>query len=140
VIVNRSMPQVSVIPELAYRDVCEAAGWLCGAFGLRERLLIGGHRIQLVYGDGALVVIELDPAVVDIPATHALLVRVDDADAHHERAVAHGARITSPPTDYPYGERQYSALDIAGHRWTFSQSIADSDPASWGGELVDAGD
>jgi uncharacterized glyoxalase superfamily protein PhnB len=136
-IVNRSIPQVSVIPELAYRDVREAAAWLCDAFGFRERLRIGGHRIQLVYGDGALVVVELDPGIVAIPATHALLVRVDDADAHHERAAAHGARIPSPPTDYPYGERQYNAVDPGGHRWRFSQSIADSDPADWGGELVE---
>jgi hypothetical protein len=43
----------------------------------------------------------------------------------------------SPPTDYRYGERQYTAKDVGGHRWTFSQSIADVDPADWGGELVD---
>jgi uncharacterized glyoxalase superfamily protein PhnB len=33
------------------------------------------------------------------------------------------------------GERQYSAEDLGGHVWTFSQSIADVDPASWGGIL-----
>jgi uncharacterized glyoxalase superfamily protein PhnB len=38
--------------------------------------------------------------------------------------------------DYPYGERQYSAVDVGGHHWTFSESIADVDPADWGGELV----
>lgn len=47
----------------------------------------------------------------------------------------HGARILSPPTDFPYGERQYNAEATGGHRWTFSQSIADVDPATWGGEL-----
>jgi uncharacterized glyoxalase superfamily protein PhnB len=47
-----------------------------------------------------------------------------------------GATVLGTPTDYPYGERQYSALDPGGHRWTFSQSIADVDPAAWGGELV----
>jgi hypothetical protein len=26
--------------------------------------------------------------------------------------------------------------DLAGHRWTFSRSIADADPRDWGGELV----
>jgi uncharacterized glyoxalase superfamily protein PhnB len=45
-------------------------------------------------------------------------------------------KILSPPADYPYGERQYSVEDLGGRRWTFSQSIADSDPASWGGELL----
>jgi uncharacterized glyoxalase superfamily protein PhnB len=137
VIENRSVPSASVIPELAYRDVREAAEWLCNAFGFRERLRIGNHRAQLVFGNGALIVIELAPDVREVPARHAILVRVDDADAHHERAAANGARITSPPTDYPYGERQYNAEDIGGHRWTFSQSIADADPAAWGGTMID---
>jgi uncharacterized glyoxalase superfamily protein PhnB len=43
----------------------------------------------------------------------------------------------SPPTDYPYGERQCTVEDLGGHHWTFSQSIADVDPADWGGVLVD---
>ncbi|MEK6226648.1 MAG: hypothetical protein AABM40_10210 [Chloroflexota bacterium] len=44
--------------------------------------------------------------------------------------------MLQPPTDYPYGERRYSALDLAGHHWTFSQSIADVDPASRGGTAI----
>jgi hypothetical protein len=27
--------------------------------------------------------------------------------------------------------------DLGGHRWTFSQTIADADPASWGGTLME---
>jgi len=65
------------------------------------------------------------------------MVRVSDVDSHHRRAIEHGAKILSPPKDYPYGERQYSAVDPGGHRWDFSESIADVDPASWGGELLD---
>jgi uncharacterized glyoxalase superfamily protein PhnB len=140
VIQNRSVPSASVIPELAYDDVTEAAQWLCNAFGFTERLRIGNHRVQLVFGDGALIVIERGQGTSDEEdvLTHAILVRVVDADRHHEQAVKHGARIVRPPTDFPYGERQYNAEDIGGHFWTFSQSIADVDPASWGGELVGA--
>ena len=127
---NRSVPAASVIPELAYADVAEAAEWLCAAFGFHERLRIGNHRAQLVYGNGALVVIEGT-------GTSTVLVRVEDADAHCEQAEGHGARILDRPTDFPYGERQYNAEDIGGHRWTFSQSIADVDPASWGGTPID---
>jgi uncharacterized glyoxalase superfamily protein PhnB len=127
---NRSVPNASVIPELPYRDVRAAAKWLCEAFGFRERLRIGTHRVQLVYGDGAVI-------AIDGGATGcSLLVRVDDVDAHCDRASAHGARIVRPPVDYPYGERQYTAEDIGSHQWTFSQTIADADPAEWGGELV----
>jgi uncharacterized glyoxalase superfamily protein PhnB len=135
VIANRSVPTASVIPELAYPDVLEAARWLCDAFGFTERLRIGTHRVQLVLGNGAMVVTELrDNAAREADhATHSTLVRVGDADAHRARAAAAGAKILDEPTDYPYGERQYSAEDSGGHRWTFSQSIADVDPTSWGG-------
>jgi uncharacterized glyoxalase superfamily protein PhnB len=126
---NRSVPTASVIPELPYRDVREAAEWLCRAFGFRERLQIGDHRAQLVYEDGAVIVIEGEAG-----PSH-LLVRVADADAHRARAEAAGATILSDPTDWPYGERQYSVEDLGGHRWTFSESIADVDPAEWGGTL-----
>ncbi len=49
------------------------------------------------------------------------------------RARESGARILPEPTDYPYGERQCSAMDLAGHRWCCTQSIADLAPWQWGG-------
>ena len=135
---NRSVPPASVIPELAYRDVNEASRWLCAAFGFTERLRIGNHRVQLVYGNGAVIAIELgEKAAPEADrATHALLVRVEDADAHRDQAARAGAKILDEPADYPYGERQYNAEDVGGHRWTFSQSIADVDPATWGGTPI----
>ena len=140
VIVNRSVPRSAVIPVLTYDDVAEASAWLCRAFGFKERLRIGDHRVQLVFGDGAVILTAgRTESPVGGPVTHAVHVRVDDADRHHEQAERSGARILQPPTDYPYGERQYSALDLAGHHWTFSQSIADVDPASWGGVSADSG-
>jgi uncharacterized glyoxalase superfamily protein PhnB len=39
------------------------------------------------------------------------------------------------PTDFEYGERQYSVADPWGHQWTFSETLEDVDPASWGGIL-----
>lgn len=133
---NRSIPPADVIPVLEYASVTEAVEWICRVFGFEVRLRIGDHRVQLTYGNGAMVVRDTSNRAVGAPLGHSMLVRVADANAHHARAVAHGARITSPPTDYPYGERQYSVVDIGGHSWAFSESIADSDPASWGGELV----
>ena len=135
---NRSMPSATVIPELAYPDVRAAVAWLCRWFGFQERLRIGEHRAQLVLGDGAVIVVGL-PLPYDGQAPpesrHAVTVRVDDVDAHYRHVEASGARTCGPPVDYPYGERQYSALDPGGHRWTFSQSVADVDPRDWGGEV-----
>jgi uncharacterized glyoxalase superfamily protein PhnB len=128
---NRSVPTAAVIPELPYPDVREAVDWLSRAFGFKERLQIGDHRAQLVYEGGAVIAIQ-----GDAPGS-TLLVRVPDADAHRAQAEAAGAKILSEPTDWPYGERQYSAEDLGGHRWTFSESISDIDPAEWGGTLKD---
>jgi len=134
---NRSIPSATIIPELGYADVRAAATWLCDVLGFTERLRIANHRIQLTLGAGALVVIEApitaDPAYA---STHVMMLRVDDADAVFARAIAHGAKALRPPTDYPYGERQCTLRDPGGHVWTLSQSIADVDPADWGGELL----
>jgi uncharacterized glyoxalase superfamily protein PhnB len=67
---------------------------------------------------------------------HSIMVRVADVDAHAAQALLAGARVVSPPTTFPFGERQYTVEDLGGHRWTFTQSVADIDPASWGGELI----
>jgi uncharacterized glyoxalase superfamily protein PhnB len=129
---NRSMPPSTVIPVLAYPDLREAVDWLGRAFGFVERLRIADHRAQLFFEGGWLVVTG-PPAV----GPGRVMVRVADADRHRERAERCGARIVNPPTDYPYGERQYTAEDPGGHLWTFSQTIADVDPATWGGVLFE---
>lgn len=134
---NRSIPRATVIPVLIYPDVREAVDWLEGAFGFVERVRIGeGHRSQLSYGDGAVIVGDVradrrPPRAGEV--THSVMVRVEDADAHCERARAHGARIVEEPRDFEYGERQYTAADPVGHQWTFSQTLADVAPEEWGG-------
>lgn len=124
------MPNATVIPTLAYPNVREATEWLCRAFGFEERLQIADHRAQLTFGDGAIVVTQSDVA----PKT-SIMIRVADVDQHFAHAREHGAKILSEPMSQPYGERQYTALDPDGHIWTFSQSIADVDPADWGGVM-----
>ena len=138
--VNRSIPMSTVIPVLIYPDVRAAVAWLSAAFGLAERVRIGeNHRAQLRFGDGAVIVGDVrydrrPPRPGE--ATHSVVVRVEDARAHCERARAHGAEILMEPTDFEYGERQYTAEDLAGHQWTFSETLADVAPEEWGGESV----
>ena len=147
---NRSMPESVVIPELAYRDVAEAVAWLCSAFGFKERLRIGDHRAQLSLGTGSVIVTRQEPTGVRVetpalerrsprqPApSHSIRVRIEDVNGHHRHALQHGARIVRPPADHPFGERQYTAEDPGGHVWTFSQTLADVDPATWGGTQAD---
>jgi uncharacterized glyoxalase superfamily protein PhnB len=140
---NRSIPRSTVVPVLIYPDVRAAVAWLTEAFGFAERVRIGeNHRAQMRFGDGAVIVADvrhdrLPPRPGE--STHSVLVRVDDARAHCEHARAHGAQILMEPTDFEYGERQYHAEDLAGHQWTFSETLADTAPEEWGGETIGAG-
>jgi uncharacterized glyoxalase superfamily protein PhnB len=144
---NRSIPASTVIPVLVYPDVREAVAWLSAAFGFAERVRIGeDHRSQLsVGGDGGgggLIIADVrhdrrPPRPGEV--THSVTVRVENARAHCERARQHGARILMEPTDFEYGERQYSAEDLAGHQWTFSETLADVAPEEWGGTCITPG-
>jgi uncharacterized glyoxalase superfamily protein PhnB len=140
VLPNRSVPAATVIPVLVYRDVSAAVAWLTEAFGFAERVRIGeNHRAQLQFGEGALIVAEAGgdrQAPEPGGSSASVLVRVPDARAHCERARAAGARILMEPTDFEFGERQYSAEDFAGHRWTFSETLADVAPEAWGGQSI----
>ncbi len=130
---NRSRPPGVIIPEIPYANIQEAADWLCRAFGFKKRLQIGNHRFQLTLGDNSIVAIEGK----DSNLSCSLLVLVDDVDNRYEQAKAMGAETIREPTDYPFGERQCTVKDIGGHRWTFSQTIADVDPTAWGGILFE---
>jgi uncharacterized glyoxalase superfamily protein PhnB len=137
---NRSIPSSGVVPVLIYPDVREAVAWLTEAFGFAERVRIGeDHRSQMRAGDGAVIIGDVrhdrrPPRPGEV--THSVMVRVDDARGHCEGARAQGARILMEPTDFEYGERQYTAEDPAGHQWTFSETLADVAPEAWGGVLV----
>jgi uncharacterized glyoxalase superfamily protein PhnB len=146
------MPTATVIPVLVYEDVAEAVEWLCDTFGFVEQVRVGNHRAQLTIGDGAVIVRERrvpgvrdssDSVILRPPrrgeVSHVIMVRVEDLDSHYQHARQSGARIVDPPTEHEYGERQYGAEDLAGHRWTFSQTVADVAPEGWGGQTVGAG-
>ena len=129
---NRTMPPCTIIPELVYEDVTEARRWLCDVFGLAERWHAGDHRAQLSFAGGTIAITEPRTSRA-LPGPISMVVRVDDAEAHCAHARARGATILHDPRDFPYGERQYTAEDLGGHRWCFSQSIADVAPEEWGG-------
>jgi catechol 2,3-dioxygenase-like lactoylglutathione lyase family enzyme len=48
---------------------------------------------------------------------------VDDVDAVHERAVAHGHRPEFPPADAPWGERYFHLRDPDGHELSFARPL-----------------
>jgi uncharacterized glyoxalase superfamily protein PhnB len=134
---NRSAPPGAVVPWLVYPDVGRAIAWLTGAFGFAERLRTPPgpdgsiHHAQVAVGEAVRegCVVLTSGSGTGGPS---LFIPVDDVDAHCEHARLFGARIVSEPRTCEFGERQYSVEDLAGYRWTFSQSVADVDPKDWG--------
>jgi uncharacterized glyoxalase superfamily protein PhnB len=145
VVDNRSAPPGPLVPHLCYQDTNVAAEWLCRAFGFREVLRWGSRddlSVQLAVGNGAIFL--RAPRAGDgatgrtlrppLPGegSHSMLVPVPDVDEHCRVAMSQGARLQRELQTYPQiGERQYTVLDLAGHVWTFSQSVADVDPHAW---------
>jgi uncharacterized glyoxalase superfamily protein PhnB len=143
-IMNRSAPCGTIVPSLIYVDVAKAVDWLCDVFGFTERLRAAGEdgkitHAQLAIGQGGVTLGAsrvADGAEFRPPrpneVSQTLSVHVEDVDRHYEHAKQRGARILQPPTTFPYGERQYTVEDLDGHRWTFSQAVADVRPEEWG--------
>jgi predicted enzyme related to lactoylglutathione lyase len=140
---NRSAPPGPIVPRLIYKDVAKAIDWLRGAFGFTERLRTPPepdgitHHAQLAVGGGS-VILTSQAAANPNEFIQALIVQVENIDAHCQRARQFGARILSPPDTKPFGERQYSAEDLEGHRWTFTESVADVQPETWGATVAQA--
>lgn len=143
-IANRSAPKATVVPILVYEDVGKALEFLTRAFGFKERLRAehGGSisHAQMDIGECSIMMgkqggpfrAPQDSATVSQYAT----VHIENIDDHCERARAAGAVILKEPTDMPFGVRQYTAKDIGGHWWTFSENIRDVDPSEWGAKVA----
>jgi uncharacterized glyoxalase superfamily protein PhnB len=113
-----------IVPLLQYKDAPAALDWLEKAFGLTRT---EDHRdddgnvvhAELTYGDGMVMV----SGAGDRFGTHHgqgwCYVVIEDADAHHARAVEAGAEIVEELTDQEYGSRDYSARDPEGNLWSF---------------------
>lgn len=140
---NRSAPTATIVPILVYEDVGAAIDWLCRAFGFTERLRaerggVIGHA-QLMVGDGSIMIGRQGGPFRAPQSTKEVSqyvhVTVADVDRHFEHAKHAGAAIVHAPMDQPFGERQYTARDPAGHWWTFSQHIRDVAPEEWGAQV-----
>lgn len=140
---NQSAPSATVVPIVVYEDAGKAVEWLCRAFGFTERLRAPREgtvsHAQLVVGDGAIMVGRQGrefraPRRGEV--SQYVLVHVENVDGHFETAKRVGATIVDPVRNKPFGERQYTAEDPEGHRWTFSQHIADVPPQAWGATLA----
>lgn len=123
------------ISILVYEDIPTVHAWLVRVFGLGAgRLVYDDHggcvHGEVLAGDGVIWLHQVSPAfglaspMTVGAATGTTAVMVEDVDAHHDHARDEGAEIIYPPTDQPYGYREYSARDPEGGLWSFMKPLA----------------
>lgn len=124
--------------SVIYRDPKAALDWLEKAFGFEVTMAIDGppeapemcHYEMSHAGRGRIMIGAQwnewvrSPASIGGSNTQTVHVHMPDGlDEHCERARRAGATIESEPEDQFYGDRSYRAVDLEGHRWTFSMTV-----------------
>ncbi len=138
----KGWPRLST--ALYYKDPSRMIDWLCQAYGFELRLKVEGdggqiEHSELCFGE-AVVMVSGERAVGErfaVPGlsplsahanTQALMLYVDDVEAHCAQARASGAHILNEPETHDYGDdywsdRSYGALDPEQHHWWFAQRL-----------------
>jgi len=123
---NRSAPTAAIVPILVYEDVGKALEFLSRAFGFKERLRAewGGaiSHAQMDIGGGSIMMGKQGGPF-----------KAPSGDSVSQYAHVH---VENVDAQMPFGVRQYTAKDIGGHWWTFSQNVRDVDPADWGATVA----
>ncbi|MPZ99762.1 MAG: glyoxalase, partial [Dehalococcoidia bacterium] len=82
----------------------------------RGRIMVGAEWTERVRSPSSIGGVNTQSIEVQLP---------DGLDEHCERARTAGAEIEAEPEEQFYGDRTYRAIDLEGHRWTFSVHVRD---------------
>ncbi len=135
------MEENTFTSSVHYRDPKAALAWLERAFGFEVTMAIEGppeapemcHYEMSCAGEGRIMVgaewadwIRSPASVGEVNTQYVHVQLPEGLDEHCERARAAGAVITAEPEDHQfYGDRTYRAVDLEGHRWSFSTHVRD---------------
>jgi uncharacterized glyoxalase superfamily protein PhnB len=115
-------------PVLAVHDLERSATWYRDVLGCEIRDPDPGNwtfcrsgEIDFMLGHcpGAVAASDLGDH------SYVAYLRVDDVDAFHDRAVNAGADILKPPTDEPWGMREFGVRSPDGHRFMLGRAITE---------------
>ncbi|RDI63526.1 MerR family transcriptional regulator [Nocardia pseudobrasiliensis] len=123
------------IPTLVYRDIAAAHAFLTTVFGFEPGRIERApddtvYHAEVTAGDGVIWLHQVSerfglqsPQTLGA-CTEGMSIIVDDVDAHYQHTEQQGADIVYPPTDQPYGYREYSARDLEQRLWSFMSPLA----------------
>ncbi len=114
----------AIFPTYSYDDAAAAIDFLERAFGFRRGEVHTDDQGRVAHaevwlGDSAIMLGTTGAGEAPKTGNGAAYVVVEDADAHHARAVEAGAEIVMALRDTDYGSRDYGARDPEGTLWYF---------------------
>ncbi|MBM3532096.1 MAG: hypothetical protein FJX60_03545 [Alphaproteobacteria bacterium] len=116
----------NIYPCLRYKDAHAAIDWLERAFGFKRHAVHEApdgsiFHTQMFYGAGMIMLGATQDDFIKQAGVgpQSIYVAVTDPDTHHAQAKAAGARVVRALNDTDYGSREYCALDLEGHFWSF---------------------
>jgi uncharacterized glyoxalase superfamily protein PhnB len=116
----------TMYPYLSYREVASALRFLEEAFAFTTSVRWAApdgtvRHAEATFGEGALMMGTADHPTARLEGSsvgQGVYVRVEDVDAHYERARTAGARVVYPPEDTEWGTRRYRVLNPEGYEWS----------------------
>lgn len=122
-----------LVPILVYEDIAAAHEFLVGIFGFNEGVLnrdADGRptHAEVSIGEQTIWLHRVSPDFGLVsPRTHGastgmIAVMVDDIEDHYARVQQADVVVEFPPTDQPYGVREYGVRGPEGELWSFMAS------------------
>lgn len=129
----------SLTPYLVVKGAAEAIEFYAKAFGATEMMRMPGPggrimHAELKIGNSVLMLADENPERGYLsPAsrgghTSSVMFYTDDVDATFKKAIAAGAKQTTPVTDMFWGDRMGNLTDPFGHSWAIATHKEDVSP------------
>ncbi|MGC1929225.1 MAG: VOC family protein, partial [Candidatus Nitrosopolaris sp.] len=121
----------SAAPRLRIKDAPAAIEFYKRAFGAHENMRFANEAMGLIHAEiqigNAIIMVAEESLQNEMPGPQTLggspvtfELFVEDSDAAVGRAIAAGARLTSPVQDHFYGYRAGTVADPFGYSWTIA--------------------
>ena len=114
----------AVYPTLAVSDVAETCAWYVDRLGFSVRFLWGEPPTHgaVLFGEACVHFWNGEPQVNQ----NWLYFDIDNLDAMYQKAKSSGVEIAKPPENYPWGMREFNAVDLNGYNIRFGQHIGET--------------
>jgi len=124
---TKAAPPPNVWPSLHANDAHGLIKFLTEALGFEATVVYADGDVvqhaEIAWPPGGGVMLGSarpgDGSGVTSPGHFSAYVVTSDPDALHDRAVAHGAKVTQELNDTDYGSRGFAIEDPEGNHWSF---------------------